>query len=131
MKLADARSAYETLSGKVSDIVRQLALAGVGLIWLFRIGAEKNPELDQNLLRAALFIFLALLLDFLQYLVGTITWFWYFRSKEKQGVALDDEFLAPENLNWPTWALFYLKSISMLVAYLVYIIPFLVRKFIA
>jgi hypothetical protein len=29
------------------------------------------------------------------------------------------------------WTLFYLKSGTMLVAYAVYIIPFLVRKFVA
>lgn len=131
MQLADAKSAYEALSGKASDIVRQLGLAGVGLIWFFRVGAEKTPALEQDLLRAALFIFLALSLDFLQYLVGTIIWSSYFRYKEKHGTSAGDEFLAPEQLNWPTWILFYLKSAVMLVAYIGYIVPFLVRRFVA
>jgi hypothetical protein len=131
MQLSDARSAYEALSGKASDIVRQLSLAGIGLIWIFRMGSDKEPVIDQGLLRAALFIFLALLLDFLQYLTGTIIWFLYFRFKETHGTLVSDEFLAPPQLNWPMWTLFYLKSGTMLVAYAVYIIPFLVRKFVA
>ena len=131
MHLADAKSAYETLSGKASDIVRQLSLAGIAIVWLFRVGSDKAPVIDQNLLRAALFIFLALFLDFLQYLVGTVIWFLYFRYKEKHGATENDEFLAPEKLTWPTWVLFYLKSTMMLVAYAAYIIPFLVGKFFA
>ena len=76
MQLGDARTAYGTLSGKVSDIVRQMSLAGIALIWLFRATpaspgriAAINPEL----LRAALFVFLAITFDFLQYLTGTAT----------------------------------------------------------
>jgi len=83
---------------------------------------------DQNLLRAALFIFLALFFDFLQYLVGTVIWFLYFRYKERQGTSEKDEFLAPEKLTWPTWTLFYFKSAMMLFAYAAYIILFLLRS---
>ena len=131
MQLVDARSAYETLSGKASDIVRQLSLAGIALIWLFRVGPDKTPVIDQGLSRAALFIFLALFFDFLQYLVGTLIWFLYFRYKETHGTSEEDEFLAPGRLTWPTWTPFHLKSAMMLVAYAAYIIPFLARKFVA
>jgi hypothetical protein len=131
MKLEDARGAYESLSGKASDIVRQISLAGVGLIWVFKsaVGASTPAlSLDPALLRAAFFIFLALLFDFLQYLLGTTIWFVYYRYKERQGTAESDEFLAPPQLNWPMWGLFYLKSAMMLVAYGLYIIPFLASR---
>jgi hypothetical protein len=129
MKLEDARAAYEALSGKTSEIVRQISLAGVGLIWVFKSGTGTSLTLDPPLLKAALFIFLALVFDFLQYVIGTTVWFVYFRHKEKQGTKEGQEFLAPAQLNWPTWCLFYLKSATMLVAYGLYIIPFLVCKF--
>jgi hypothetical protein len=129
MKLEDARAAYETLSGKASDIVRQISLAGVGLIWVFKSGTGISLSLDPRLLKAAFFIFLSLLLDFLQYLLGTTTWFVYYRHKERKGAKEKDEFLAPEWLNWPTWAVFYLKSAMMLIAYGSYIIPFLASRF--
>jgi len=81
--------------------------------------------------RASLFIFLALFLDLLQYLAGTTVWFLYFRHKERQGTLEEEQFLAPREMNWPTWTLFYSKATSMLVAYAVYIIPFLASKFLS
>jgi hypothetical protein len=75
--------------------VRQLSLGGIALIWLFRIGTERIFTLDQHLLRVAFFIFLALMLHFLQYLIATTTWFVYFRYKEKQKIGANDTFLAP------------------------------------
>jgi hypothetical protein len=129
MKLEDARAAYETLSSKASDIVRQMSLAGVGVIWIFKSAAGTAISLERPLLKAALFIFLALLFDLLQYVFGAITWFVYFRHKEGKGTEEDAEFLAPPELNWPTWALFYLKTAMMLIAYVCYILPFLATKF--
>jgi hypothetical protein len=109
MKLRDARNAYEQFSGKASDLVRQLSLAGVGLIWVFRSGAGATDApllLAPELLRAAVFIFLALLFDLLQYLLGTAIWGIYHRYKERKGTQESSEFLAPEQLNWPIWVCF-------------------------
>lgn len=131
MKLEDVKNAYETLSGTASQIIRQLSLAGIALIWLFNIGTGTKPALPHLLLQAALFIFLALFFDLLQYLVGTFTWFLYFRKKERASTSPDEEFLAPAWINWPTWFLFSLKAICMLVAYLVFILPFLFTTFFA
>ena len=129
MKLEDAREAYQALSGKASDIVRQISLAGVGLIWVFKSGTGTPLSLDPPLLKAALFIVLSLFFDFLQYLLGATIWFVYFRHKEKQHTKEQAEFEAPPQLNWPTWGLFYLKSAMMLIAYGCYIIPFLASRF--
>lgn len=128
MTIENVRVAYEDLSAKASEIVRQISLAGVGVIWVFKSSTGTALSLEPKLLRAALFIFLALLLDFLQYVFGTTIWFVYFRYREKKGTKGDDEFLAPTWLAWPTWTLFYLKSAMMLVAYGCYIIPFLISK---
>lgn len=129
MKLADTRAAYEALSGKASDIIRQLSLAGIALIWLFKSGTDSASVLDIHLLRAALFIILALFFDLLQYLSGTTIWFIYFRRKEKKGTTEEDEFRAPAHINLLPWTLFYLKVTLMLIAYAGYIIPFLLSKF--
>lgn len=129
MKFKDVRDAYEALSAKASDIVRQMSLAGVALVWIFKSGDSATPVLETQLLRAAFFIFLALFCDFLQYLVGTITWHSYFRIRERAGTSLDDEVIAPTRINLGTWILFYSKAGSIVVAYCVYIIPFLWHKF--
>jgi hypothetical protein len=129
VRLDDVKNAYETLSGIASQIIRQLSLAGIGLIWLFNVGTGAKPALPHALLQGALFIFLALFFDLLQYLVGTFTWFIYFRKKERAGTPEDEEFLAPAWINWPTWFLFIVKAACMLVAYLGFILPFLFTTF--
>jgi hypothetical protein len=129
MKLADVRSAYEALSGKTSEIVRQLSLAGVGLIWALKATGSQSVSVDPELVKAALFIALSLLFDFVQYVLGTTVWFLYFRHKEKEETKEADEFLAPAQINWPLWIFFYAKSAMMLIAYLCYIVPFLAKKF--
>jgi len=129
VRLDDVKNAYEALSGTASSIIRQLSLAGIGLIWLFNIGTGAKPALPHQLLQGALFIFLALFFDLLQYLVGTFTWFLYFRKKERAGTPPDQDFLAPAWINWPTWFLFSVKAACMLVAYLGFILPFLFTTF--
>jgi hypothetical protein len=131
MTLDDARAAYEELSGKASDIMRQLGLAGIALIWLFRVETGKGPALDKRLLWAASLIFGAIIFDFLQYAVGATIWFRYFRNKENEGVDDKTRFKAPARLNWPTWTLFFLKAAAILVAYFGFILPYLITKFAA
>lgn len=94
MTLRDAKSAYEEHSGKASDIVRQLSFGGIALIWLFRLGTEKQFTLDQAMLRAALFIFLALFFDFLQYLASALMVF-VFSAQRKAGRSGGRELRGP------------------------------------
>src|SRR5437588_12080752 len=95
MKLEDARDAYESFSGKASVIIRQLSLAGVGLIWVFKsVGTSfSNLALDAALLNGALFIFVSLLFDLLQYLVATGICLAYYRYKEGKGTSGSGELL--------------------------------------
>jgi hypothetical protein len=130
MKLDDAKSAYEVLSGKASDIIRQLSLAGIGLIWVFKIGYGTMFVLETKLIQALFFIFLALFLDLLQYLVGTATWHFYFRKKEREHTRTEEEFKAPTWINLPTWTLFWIKAAAMLIAYSVFILPYLIERYI-
>jgi hypothetical protein len=48
--------------------------------------------------------------------------------QERAGTTEADDFLVPPRLNWPMWMLIYLKAGMMLVAYIVFIIPFLASK---
>jgi len=106
----EAKSAYEVLSGKASDIIRQLSLAGVAWIRVFKVSLGTSFLIEANLLRGLFFIFLALFLDLLQYLVGTATWHIYFRKEEREHIGREVEFEAPAWMNWPTWTLFWDES---------------------
>lgn len=54
MDLQYVRDSYEQLSAKASEIIRQLSLAGVAIIWVFKSGTDQAATIDKHLLRAAL-----------------------------------------------------------------------------
>jgi hypothetical protein len=117
MKLKDARELYYFYSGKTSDLVRQLGLAGIAVIWIFKYDAQGVPKIPQALLPPLILIVLGLALDLLQYAVATSIWGIFQRRKEVSGVTDDVDFLAPKQFNWPTIGLFVLKVASIIAAY--------------
>lgn len=117
MKLKDARDAYYFYSGKASDVSRQLALAGIALVWIFKVGDATVLTIPADLMRPALAFVLTLLLDILQYGIGALIWGGFARQRERDSVGDDAEFLAPRQLNWPTVTLFWAKLILISVGY--------------
>lgn len=55
MRLSQIREAYEELSGKLSDVNRQLAFAGIGIIWIFKITDDHSPIIPNELLEPVIF----------------------------------------------------------------------------
>lgn len=117
MKLKDARELYYFYSGKTSDLVRQLGLAGIAVVWIFKVDVQGIPKIPQALLPPLILIVLGLALDLLQYAVATSIWGIFQRRKELSGIADDADFLAPKQLNWPTIVFFVLKAASIIAAY--------------
>lgn len=124
MKLKDARELYYFYSGKTSDLVRQLGLAGIAVIWIFKYNVEGVPKIPEALLLPLILIVLGLALDLLQYAVATSIWGIFQRRKELSGVSDDTDFLAPKQFNWPTISFFVLKAASIIAAY-VYLLRYL------
>ena len=116
-----ARDDYYYFTGKASDIVRHLALAGVALIWVFRIDHSVGIDVVPNGLRIpAILIVGCLALDLLQYVWGSAAWGIYSRFKEvriQKGKQKETEFWAPRWINWPTNGLFISKIVAMVWAY--------------
>jgi hypothetical protein len=123
------KKAYEDFSSKASDIIRQLSLAGIALVWIFKTGTDTTAVLQPQLRQAAFFIFIALVMDLFQYLAGAGIWFVYFRIKEKQRTAPTTKFEAPVWINWPVNSLFVLKALFMIIAYVGFIVPYLFCTF--
>lgn len=117
MKLKDARELYYFFSGKTSDIVRQLALAGIGMVWLFRVGAVGAEKIPVALKIPLQLIVIGLALDLLHYAIATGVWGIFQRRKELAGTDENSEFLAPEALNYPSLALFVAKVACVIAAY--------------
>lgn len=125
MKLKDARDFYYFHTGKTSELVRQLGLAGIAVIWLFKKDVAGVPRIPEELLLPLVLIVLGLALDLLQYATAAVIWGVYQRWKERR-VGEDEEFEAPRQLNWPAIFFFVLKAPAIVTAY-VLLLSFLAR----
>jgi hypothetical protein len=128
MKLKEIREAYDYFSGKTSDIVRYLGLAGIGIIWIFRVEDAGRLSLPRELIFPTVLLIMGLGLDLLQYIAGSLTWGIYGRLQEKKGIKKDEEFEAPKEINWPGLIFFWSKIIPILGAYYL-ILAYLFRTF--
>lgn len=117
MKLKDARDNYYFYSSKTSDLVRQLGLAGIAVIWIFKYEVQGVPKIPEALFLPLILIVLGLAFDLLQYAVATSIWGIFHRRKEVSGIAEDAEFLAPKQFNWSGIVFFVLKVFSIIAAY--------------
>lgn len=129
MKLSEYRKRADDLTGKASEITRQLSLAGIAIIWIFKNSDTSPHLLDPFLVFPLLILSLALLLDLFQYVVGGWTWITFFREEEKKITDgnLDPEIKAPVQKRKPIYFFYYSKIICMLLAY-AFIICYLVGK---
>lgn len=129
MKLSEYRKRSNEYTAKASEITRQLTLAGIAIIWLFRNSDNQNHLLDPFLILPLLFLSIALLLDLLQYVVGGYTWISFFKEEEKKisNSISDPEIKAPDNKNKPIYFFYYAKIVCMLFSY-AFIIGFLISK---
>jgi hypothetical protein len=119
MKLSEYRKEYYSLSAKASDVARQLAFAGIALIWIFKQDARPFPIIPRPLLLPSLLLAAALAADLLHYITATCIWgnFQWRKEKNKKQEEPDPELKAPRFYNWPALILFCLKLIFVAAAY--------------
>jgi hypothetical protein len=117
MKLKEIREAYEELSGAASKLTRQLALAGIGMIWIFRVFTGEHTSIPDGLLWPSILLVSSLGIDLFQYLAQSITWYIYYFSQRKKNVKEDEYVNEPEYLNYPASVLFFAKIDVMIIAY--------------
>jgi hypothetical protein len=126
MKLGDLREAHQACTGKLGDVSRQLAFAGIALIWVFKTsGPEKQDIVPHELVWPAIFLVSALSCDFLQYAYSSILWGVYNRLKERRGTTTEEDFEISPYVNWPTNLFLYSKASSLAIGY-VLLLKFLV-----
>jgi hypothetical protein len=100
---------------KAGDLTRQLGLAGIGVIWLFRFTTTSGLTIPTEFSLPAALIVLSLALDLTQYLVGISFWgdVWLRRG----GGA--DKVSAHPNVVILMLAIVTVKVVAMLLAYCV------------
>ena len=120
MKLSEYRDAYYGASGTASTVCRQIAFAGVALVWVFKDGEAKSQALSlpQELLIPTALLIATLTFDLLQYASAAVIWGFYCRYKELQlGTETDPDLAVPIWLNWPAIVFFWSKLSSIILAY--------------
>lgn len=118
MKLSEIREAYEELSGKLSEINRQLCFAGYAVIWIFN-KTENDISIPSELYHPAFYFTLSLSADILQYIYSSLAWYFYYISKREKGKEDSTiEINEPECLNIPAWILFMFKIGFLVVGYI-------------
>lgn len=119
MKLSDYRETYYEFSGKASDVARQLAFAGIAIIWLFKVQAADFPKIPKELILPTITLALSLAFDLLQYVAGTTVWgiFQWYHEKQLNDLSQDPEIESSTKLKWPQFTFFILKLIALILSY--------------
>ncbi|WFU14415.1 hypothetical protein [Bradyrhizobium sp. CB3481] len=118
MKLQDYRETFYTFSGKASDLNRQLAFAGIAIIWLFKKEPLAGLTVPKELVLPGLLIVASLIADMLQYCIASVLWRVFYRSKENLNVSEDKDIKHGVWWERPIWIAFWLKIALIITAYI-------------
>lgn len=118
MKLSEIREAYEELSGLLSKFNRQLAFAGIGIVWLFRTTTENGTTIDPAMLTPVLCFVISFAFDILQYFWQSYIWYIFYWYKRMEDTGEEDEANEPEWPNMVAWVIFTIKVCALIAAYI-------------
>lgn len=128
MKLEQYKKEAHEFQGLASGLVRQLALAGIALIWIFKIDKPIEHLLPNECYWPLLLFILALSFDFLQYFVPSIIWIIFFRHHEKKNNGnVEIELKANEIYSYPGYFFYILKVLLLFLGYIL-IVKYLLYK---
>jgi hypothetical protein len=128
VKRSEADAEYYFYTGKASELVRQLALGGFAVMWLFKADTSGGPAIPSDFRGPAAALLLSLSADFLQYAVSAPLWHWFKLKLEKEGLKPDDTQIGPKRLYIAPEILFYVKMVALAVAYVWLIVALLGNK---
>lgn len=115
MHWEEYRKAYYEFSAMASERSRQLAYAGIAVIWVFR---SSDDKLDSSLIWPLGLFVAGLFLDLIQYVVATLVWRSKFRKAESAAQAGAANDAAHSSvLVWPMNVCFAFKVVCVLCAY--------------
>lgn len=115
--LLTIKAGYETadyFSGKSSEINRQLALAGIAVIWVFKIDTSGQTIVPGALVIPGLLLITGLAFDLLQYVIAGEVWRRITSEKERAGIS---EFTVKPWVNVFGDTLYWLKITATVIAY--------------
>jgi hypothetical protein len=127
MSRRDVRDEYHLFTGKLSDITRQLSLAGIAVVWVFKITQGEDTVLPTTLFRVSLCLVGALAAEALQYASAAIAYGVYNWQLARRGVELDAQVERHGALNLLPLIFFVLKIVALTAGYAL-LLTFLLDK---
>lgn len=124
LTLKEGYDRSDEASDKSSEINRQLAFAGIAIIWVFKTDSGGRQIVPDELFLPGLFLVLSLTFDLLQYVIKSEIWYRVTRKNEKARIK---EFTVRPWINYPGDILYWIKIVATLLAY-VLLIRFLVAQ---
>jgi hypothetical protein len=125
MKLREWKQSKDKNTTKLSDINRNLAFVGLGLIWIFKTETSGHYAIPPELIGPSFLLVLALFLDFLQYLYLSFIWTIFFKyhewNRKKKPTRTDyvtDDIKANQILPNISYVFFVSKILANGLAYL-------------
>ena len=117
MKLSEYKKTYEDFSGKASNVVRQLSFAGIAVIWIFKVQSNGLLKIPDKLLVPLGLFCISLAIDLLQYILGYIVWYAYYKYQENKVVSETQEIKHHALLPFPLHLCMIAKVFIAVVAY--------------
>jgi hypothetical protein len=124
MKLSEYKRKSDEYTSKASDIVRQMLLGAIGLVWVFKETENGIGRIDQFLFYPLLTVSFGLVFDLLQYVIAGKIWKDFFISNEKtirDSTTSNPYVKAPRKLNRVIYFFYWGKILLMVVTYMLII----------
>lgn len=118
MKLKEYKNVSHKYTAEASKIGRNIALAGIGIIWIVAQDTEMTLG-DSELTVPLILIACSLLVDFFQYILGGLLWIYFYRIKEKDENLNDESDI--KSKSWRSnllYVLYYIKFSLMIFAFI-------------
>lgn len=127
MTLKEIRDDYVRYSTNVSELSRNLAYAGIGIVWIFKQSSTGDEDVSTFMssipceLKWPLILFIVvLILDLCQYVIQTAIWYpYYAKHKELHKNEKEDDvnLQEPEIYSAIPWCFWLFKLIMVMIAF--------------
>ena len=109
--LSEIDQTKQNATGKASDVARQLAFAGLAVVWIMR-EASGNP-IGSELVAPLVLLVASLSLDLLQYVWCSFIWTMFYNYHFEKHKSDKAEVDIPDWTNWPSYLFFWLKILAL------------------
>jgi hypothetical protein len=137
MKLEKVRDESNYYSQKASESIQYIALAGIAIIWLFKITSGVNIQFSLFLFWALIAFILCIIAGIIQYSFLAYIWSLHYDTEYQKQKNINRENLDDRNVPIPSisslyaWILFSFKLLFLTVGYIlifIYISKILIIK---